>query len=107
LGLVKHLTQVEVVWFQYAFAGEDVGVPSAELADDDPDAVISAYRTAVRESNRIVAGCEDLCQLSVRAAVAPHPMPMRWILVHMIEETGRHAGHADILREQVDGSVGR
>ena len=42
-----------------------------------------------------------------RRAVAPEPMSLRWILVHMIEETGRHAGHADILREQIDGSVGR
>jgi hypothetical protein len=108
LGLIKHLTRVEIAWFQYAFAGADVRVPGDDLADDDePQSVIDGYRMAVAVSNRIVAEASDLSQPAKRSAVAPEPMSLRWILVHMIEETGRHAGHADILREQIDGSVGR
>ena len=108
LGLIKHLTRVEIAWFQYAFAGADVRVPGDELAgDDDPQSVIGDYQMAVTVSNRIVAEAADLAQPTKRRAAAPGPMSPRWILVHMIEETGRHAGHADILREQIDGSVGR
>ena len=108
LGLVKHLTRVEIAWFQYAFAGADVRVPGDDLADDDePQSVIDDYQMAIAVSNRIVAEAADLTQPAKRRAVAPEPMSLRWILVHMIEETGRHAGHADILREQIDGSVGR
>ena len=108
LGLVKHLTRVEIAWFQYAFAGIDVPVPSGELTDaDEPAAVVSGYRQATAVSNDILAGCDDLTKRCQRVAVAPEGMPLRWVLVHMIEETGRHAGHADILREQLDGAVGR
>jgi len=108
LGLIKHLTRVETVWFQYAFAGADVRVPGDDLADaDEPQSVIDDYQMAITVSNRIVAEAADLTQPAKRRAVAPEPMSLRWILVHMIEETGRHAGHADILREQIDGSVGR
>lgn len=108
LGIVKHLVRVEVVWFQFAFAGLDVGVPPDELSDEDGvDSIVESYRQAVRRSNEIVAACVDLSQLSRRAVRTPHPMPLRWILVHMIEETGRHAGHADIMREQIDGVTGR
>jgi Protein of unknown function (DUF664) len=85
-----------------------VRVPVGDLADDDePQSVIDDYRMAITVSNRIVAEASDLSRRAKRRAVAPEPMSLRWILVHMIEETGRHAGHADILREQVDGSAGR
>ena len=108
LGLIKHLTRVEIAWFQYAFAGADVRVPGDDLTDDDePQAVIDDYQMAITVSNRIVAEAADLTQPAKRRAVAPEPMSLRWILVHMNEETGRHAGQADILREQIDGSVGR
>lgn len=108
LGLVKHLTMVEVAWFQWTYAGVDVPVPEAELDDGDTiDAVVAAYRAACAENNAIVAACTDLDQRAARASTAPEPMSMRWLLVHMVEETARHAGHADILREQLDGEVGR
>ena len=108
LGLVKHLTRVEAAWFQWCFAGRDVWVPDGELAPDDTtDGVIAAYEAAITTSNEIVDGCHDLDRRCARKGTAPEPMTMRWILVHMVEETGRHAGHADILREQLDGSTGR
>lgn len=110
LGLIKHVTAVEAFWLQHAFAGlspDDV-IPGDELtADDTPVAVIDTYRTIAATSTEIIRRCDDL---DIRAAVAPFGPPaksMRWLLVHMIEETARHAGHADILREQIDGVVGR
>lgn len=108
MGLVKHLTRVEISWFQFGFAGLDVEIPDDRLtADDTSETVAAGYRAAIAKSNEIVAGCDDLETRSRRALVAPEAMTMRWVLVHMVEETGRHAGHADILREQIDGSVGR
>ena len=108
LGLVKHLTRVETAWFPFAFAGEDVVVPKDELeAGDTVESVVEAYRGAVRRANDILDGAHDLDQCCVHRFVAPERMSLRWIMVHMIEETGRHAGHADILREQLDGETGR
>ena len=108
LGLVKHLTMVEIAWFPFSFAGADVWVPSSELEPGDTtDSVVDGYRAAIAVSAEIVAAAPDLDQLCARAKFAPEHMSLRWVLVHMVEETGRHAGHADILREQLDGQVGR
>ena len=108
LGLVKHLTTVEIAWFQYAFAGSARAVPSDELDPTDTvESVVSAYRAAIEQSNKIVDDCDELQRLCARAFRTPEPMSLRWVLVHMVEETGRHAGHADIIREQIDGQTGR
>lgn len=106
LGLVKHLTFVE----RFYFLGEDVRDWDATMrptADETIDGVIKAYQEAVNRSNEII---ETYTDLTLPAPMAPRKKKapsMRWLLVHMIEETGRHAGHADILREQIDGSTGR
>jgi len=106
LGLLNHLTFVE----RATFLGE--GVPDwqatfrAAPADSAAD-VVARYRETVERANEVLDGCADLG--------APVPRPRedrpgpsaRWALVHLIEETGRHAGHADILRELVDGATGR
>jgi uncharacterized damage-inducible protein DinB len=108
LGLVKHLTGVEVMWFQFAFAGSDAAVPASEvLPTDSVASAVAAYQSAIWIHNEIVSGCDDLDQLCVRVFRTSEPMSMRWLLVHMVEETARHAGHADILREQIDGMTGR
>lgn len=108
LGLVKHLTRVETAWFQWGFAGRDVRIPDDAITQDDTvDGIVAGYLAAIVASNEIVYGCADLSACCQRAVAAPEPMTMRWVLVHLVEETGRHAGHADILREQIDGSVGR
>jgi uncharacterized damage-inducible protein DinB len=108
LGLVKHLTMVEVAWFHWAFAGLDATVPASELEPGDTvESVVAGYRDAIATSNAIVSAHPDLDQLCVRKATAPERMSLRWLLVHMVEETARHAGHADILREQLDGEIGR
>jgi uncharacterized damage-inducible protein DinB len=111
LGLVKHLAVVELGWFRWSFAGEDFDVPpgGGDLTPDDTiSGVIELYRSAVRSSQEVAAANSDLDQKAARSRRQGHDtQSMRWILVHMIEETARHAGHADILREQIDGTVGR
>lgn len=103
LGLLHHLTAVE----RATWLGERVTrwpatfrPPRAATVDD----VVARYRQAVAEADALLDTCTDLG--------APVPgrdggPSVRWALVHLIEETGRHAGHADILREQIDGSTGR
>jgi uncharacterized damage-inducible protein DinB len=112
LGIVKHLAYVERGWFQRGLAGCDLPVPWTE---DDPDAdmriepnetlesVIAFYREAIAESDRIIAASK-LDDIERRDR--PERKTLRWIMVHMIEETARHVGQCDILREQTDGSVG-
>ena len=115
-GLVKHLARVEVSWFHHRLGGipvEDLPLLARAMADpdadfrvdpgDSPESLIALYEEQCGRSREIAAGHE------LDDAV-PHPAlgrdSLRWILVHMIEETARHAGHADILREQIDGSTG-
>ncbi|MFI0908314.1 DinB family protein [Streptomyces sioyaensis] len=111
LGLVKHLAAAERHWFVRAFEGADIAPVELgmELTDEDcAEELIAAYREAVARSNAIVEACDDLSRPCARAAgTAGAVRSLRWVLVHMIEETARHAGHADILREQADGAVGR
>ena len=108
LGLVKHLTMVEIAWFQWSLAGFDVPVPDQGLEPGDTtQSVLDGYRAAIEQNNALVADRHDLDERCARNGTAPEPMSLRWVLVHMVEETGRHAGHADILREQLDGRTGR
>jgi uncharacterized damage-inducible protein DinB len=108
LGLVKHLTYVESFWFERTFmAGTDDILISDLEPGDTAASVVAAYRDVVARSRAITAAAPDLEQRCVRKGSAPEPLSLRWILVHMIEETGRHAGHADILRELLDGQTGR
>lgn len=102
LGLVKHLTSVE----RYYFLGEridDLRRTMRAGPEETVDGVLAGYREAIERANQVIEACVDL---TLPARRGPSPS-MRWTLVHMIEETGRHAGHADILREQIDGSTGR
>jgi uncharacterized damage-inducible protein DinB len=114
LGLVKHLTEVEHGWFVNTFAQLDE--PPVFITEDDPEAdmtatadetvqqLVEGYRAACARSREIVARAGSLDE------VVPHHhlgrVDLRWVLTHMIEETARHNGHADILREQLDGSTG-
>ncbi len=113
LGLVKHLAYVERWWFDDVFAGSDVtypwseGDPDADFRIEDDDTVpgvIARYTEAVARSRAIVADAE-LDDLSVRTRHGER-FSLRWIVAHMIEETARHAGHADLAREWVDGETG-
>ncbi|WP_030256815.1 MULTISPECIES: DinB family protein [Streptomyces] len=112
LWLVRHLTAVEHNWFAWAYQGEPEGPYDVDRAPLDGVTVagqVAAYREAIARSNAVAAAAPDLDRPGVRSLrpdVAEGPS-LRWVLVHMIEETGRHAGHADIIREQLDGAVGR
>lgn len=106
LGLLNHLAFVE----RSMFLGDDVtnwkatfqAAPTDSVAD-----VVAGYRDTVERANKVLDQCTDL-GAPVPRPQQDRPAPsVRWALTHMIEETGRHAGHADILRELIDGSTGR
>jgi hypothetical protein len=115
LGVVKHLAWVEVEWFQRIVAGREVDLPedaepdvdaSFVLADGDtPDSILVLYDAACAESRAIVEE-RRLDDVTVGAHPDFGRCTIGWILHHMIRETARHAGHADILRELTDGSTG-
>ena len=109
LGLIKHLTKVEIEWFQFAFIGRDVSVPTDEiLVSDTAASALTDYQNAIQQSNDIMSRSLDLDHLCARPLHENEPvMSLRWLLIHMVEETARHAGHADILRENIDGRTGR
>ena len=109
LWLVKHLALVERAWFRYAFDGQHGSIVGDDgLLDTDTVATVLAdYRDTIAASNAIVETATDLDKLCAHKATATQRMSLRWVLVHMVEETARHAGHADILREQIDGATGR
>ncbi|MGH2687073.1 MAG: DinB family protein [Actinomycetota bacterium] len=112
LTIVKHLAYVERRWFQLAVAGRDMpglwppADPEEELrvdAGDTVESVRALYEGMITESRVITAAAtspDDRCH------PADNPLNLRWILLHMIEETARHAGHADIIRESIDGVKG-
>ena len=109
LGLIQHLTGVEEHWFRRVFLGEDV-VPETSMdvpLGVTPAEVVAAYRETCKRNDEIVRGCSDLSTLSAITNPGEDKQDsLRSIVVHMIEETARHAGHADILREQIDGVTG-
>jgi hypothetical protein len=74
---------------------------------DTIDTVLTAYEEAIAKSNVIINTYDDLSLPAPQTARKSTPPSMRWLLTHLIEETARHAGHADILREQLDNTTGR
>jgi uncharacterized damage-inducible protein DinB len=115
LGIVKHLAFVERYWFQRVIAGRDVHIPWLGDGPDEPDPdwrlgdeeeiadVIRLYETEIAESRRIHAALDDPDRL---VEVDGDQVSVRRVLIHMVEETARHAGQADILRELIDGATG-
>ncbi|QKW19050.1 DinB family protein [Kitasatospora sp. NA04385] len=110
LGLVRHLTAAERYWFGHHVAGlaeyEDVDFGMAVPADVPADRVLADYREACADSDAIVRAAAGP-DAPTATPVGPEPRSLRWVLAHMTGETARHAGHADILREQLDGTTGR
>jgi uncharacterized damage-inducible protein DinB len=113
LGIVKHLQGVEAAWFREDFAGEDPHsvtdpLPSASNWTIGPDEttqeVLDGYQREV-ERSRALTKAADLDDPAKHPGNAPG-LTLRWILVHMIEETARHNGHADLIREAIDGQTG-
>jgi uncharacterized damage-inducible protein DinB len=112
LGLVKHLAAVEYGWFCMTFGRETEPMPFDE---EDPDAdlrvtadettadIVAFYKRAWRAADQAIDEIE-LDELGT--AWFGEQVSMRWVLVHELEETARHAGHMDILRELIDGATG-
>ncbi|MFC7330909.1 DinB family protein [Marinactinospora rubrisoli] len=107
LGLVRHLTYVERYWL----LGREVANWQATFhpaPGDTAETVLAAYRQTTAAANEQIASWHDLAEPGPRPVKRGSPAPSRrWTLAHLIEETARHAGHADILRELVDGTTGR
>jgi uncharacterized damage-inducible protein DinB len=108
LGLVAHLTDGERYWFAHHVAGEDLEVDFDMRVPSDRSTadVLQGYHDAIAASDAIVtaAGGPDA---TVAVPVDGRQQTLRWVIAHMTSETARHAGHADIIREQIDGTTGR
>jgi uncharacterized damage-inducible protein DinB len=118
-GLLNHLALVEESWMEVRFLGHPdrepwTGVdwetdPDWEFrtaADLGPEELRERYREACARSRQIVSEAVSLDQPSVLPLRDGRHFTLRWVLLHLIEETARHAGHADFLREALDGAVG-
>ena len=112
LGLVKHLASVEYGWFSETFGRDTEPLPFVE---EDPEAdlrvepsesaadMLAFYERARAASDRVI----DELDLDLRGTTPRgDESSLRWVLIHMIEETCRHAGHVDIVRELIDGTAG-
>jgi uncharacterized damage-inducible protein DinB len=119
LGLLRHMADVERSWFRRFMAGQDA--PPLFYSKEDPDgefdgarpdpALVAeawqAWREEIAFADQFVAAAPDLDVLGQRRDASRGPMSLRWVLNHMIEEYARHNGHADLLRERIDGAVGQ
>ncbi|WNV89720.1 DinB family protein [Umezawaea sp. Da 62-37] len=111
-GIVKHLRWVEAHWFETVLLGK---VDAAPYTESDPDAdwrvetgetisrLLNDYAAQCEVSREIVAGLELDQEVPFRDGGT---VSVRWVLLHMVEETGRHAGHLDVVRELLDGLTG-
>ncbi|MCX4986943.1 DinB family protein [Streptomyces sp. NBC_00572] len=115
LGLVRHMAEVENGWFRNVLAGEKAGwVYSTEedldrdLHITDEDTYEEAYATwqAQIAHARVLAAGHGLDDLATGRHRSGEPFNLRWIYLHMIEEYARHNGHADLIRERIDGATG-
>jgi hypothetical protein len=110
LGLVQHLAEAERYWFGYHLAGTawsaDDEYGMAVPADRAVADVLADYRAAIESSDRAIRAAGDP-DSRFAIPVEGNRHTLRWVLAHMTSETARHAGHADIIREQLDGTTGR
>ena len=119
LGLVRHLADVERGWFRWFMAGQDVPDRYSSPEDRDGDwdgaradqAVVDdawqAWREEVAFAEQFVAAAPGLEITGARDDKWRGQLSLRWVLNHMIEEYARHIGHADLIRERIDGAVGQ
>ncbi|WP_328943171.1 DinB family protein [Streptomyces sp. NBC_00250] len=113
-GVINHLRWVEYYWFQVVFLGEEDQGP---WTDEDPDRemrvavdfplpqLLDEYTEQSSRYRELVAG-KDLDTPAVRPIRDGRHVDLRWIVLHLVEETSRHNGHLDILRELLDGTTG-
>jgi uncharacterized damage-inducible protein DinB len=118
LGLVRHMAEVERAWFRRIIANEKVPLVWSDIGDfqDAYDAATAtrseafdAWETEVAHSRRIEESADSLDVIGHRPARGENPaidVSLRWVMLHLIHEYARHNGHADFLREGIDGTVG-
>lgn len=118
LGLVRHMAEVERAWFRRIIAKEDVPLVWSDTGDfqDAYDATTAArseafdaWQSEVAHSRRVEEAADSLDVIGHRAARGERPaidVSLRWVMLHLIHEYARHNGHADFLREGIDGAVG-
>ena len=118
-GMVKHLALVENSWLRDRFLGEGLSEPWRSVdwdadwdwdwhsaRDDSPEQIWALYDAMVADADSVIADA-SLDDLSAEASRRTgEPFSLRWILLHLIEEYARHNGHADLIRESIDGEVG-
>jgi uncharacterized damage-inducible protein DinB len=117
-GMLKHLALVEDTWFSHRFAGHDEAEPWASAdwkadwdwdwhsaVDDSPESLRAILQENIDRSREAVAGT-GLDALSARPTRRGEHFTLRWVVLHMLEECARHNGHADLLRESIDGVTG-
>jgi hypothetical protein len=110
-GVVRHLAWAEDRWFQGRLLGTEMPAPWNVPGADDPDSamrlspgdtvegIILLYSEACRRSREALARCDSLSVAAAIPSFGIGPVNVRWLLVHMIDETARHAGHLDLLRD--------
>jgi len=116
-GIMHHLAGVEEWWFNEVLANNERAEPFASAPWDEdrdwdfhvaatlePGTIRNRYQLAIDRSNRLVADVDSLDFTTVKERDG-EPFSLRWIFVHMIEETARHAGHGDLIRESIDGKT--
>lgn len=117
-GLLSHLAYVEDYWLSHVLLGRDAAPPWATVdwradpdfdwhraADLPPAELLAAYDAAIAASDLVLDGIADLDRLAVRSRHGS-TVSLRWILLHLVEEYARHAGHADLIRESIDATTG-
>jgi uncharacterized damage-inducible protein DinB len=110
--IVKHLAFTEDRWFQHKLLGRDLPEPwrSVDPADahdwsfrsadhDELDTIVDLYRNACRRSQDATSACTSLDTLAASTSFGNKPVNLRWLLAHMIDETARHSGHIDLIRD--------
>lgn len=112
IGLMKHLASVEYGWFCATFGRPheplsfDLEVENADFTlapDESTDDVLAFYERARAAAN---AAAEEIGLEETGTAWFGETVSMRWVLIHMLEELARHAGHMDVMRELIDGTMG-
>jgi hypothetical protein len=118
-GMVKHLALVEHSWIRRVFLGEEYAQPWASVdwgadedwdwhsaRDDTPEQLWALYDATVADVDGALAGADPDALSARPSRQTGEPFSLRWILLHLVEEYARHNGHADLIRESIDGVVG-
>src|SRR4051812_27831497 len=116
LGIIQHLSWAECLWFPFRFAGEEVDL---DIRSDGGnahtfvlasgvtvDSVLGSYRFETERARAVVAAAPSLDAVAAREHRVYGTVTLRWVLMHMLEETARHNGHLDLMREAIDGRTG-